>query len=130
MKTKALTLILGALLLTAGIAVLWPSSRSAKGQQVKEEAGNAPSAPQEPQKNVERVEITPQATFGVLMEEAGVTGADVAAIYAASQDVYDLATIRAGKTLDLYYDPTGSGTGTFSELVYALNDEEELHVRK
>ena len=130
MKTKAITLMVGLFLLGAGIAVLWPSSHTAEGQQAPGDAPQAAQAPQGPQRTVERVEITPQATFGVLMEDAGVSGADTTAIYAASQDVYDLATIRAGKTLDLYYDPTGSGTGTFSELVYALNDEEELHVRK
>lgn len=130
MKTKAFTLILGVLLLAAGIAVLWPSSKSAVGQEAAREAPEAAQAPQGPQKTVERVEITPKATFGVLMEDAGVSGADTAAIYEASKGVYDLAAIRAGKTLDLVYDPTESGTGTFRELVYALNDEEELHVRK
>jgi murein DD-endopeptidase MepM/ murein hydrolase activator NlpD len=130
MKTRALTVILGLFLLGAGIAVLWPSSHTAEGQQTVGEGPGAAQAPQGPQKSVIRVEITPQATFSVLMEDAGVSAADTSAIYAASKDIYDLAAIRSGKTLDLYYDPTASGTGTFSELVYALNDEEELHARK
>ncbi len=130
MKTKALTLVLGVILFAAGIAVLWPSSRSAEGQQASETAGSGPQAAAEPQASVVRVDIPPQATFGVLMEDAGVSGVDTTAIYAASKDVYDLATIRAGKTIDLVYDPTSSGSGTLRELVYALNDEEELHVRK
>lgn len=129
MNTKALTLALGLISLAAGVAVLWPSSKSAEGRQGAETAFQEaePEAPKAPERPVERIEIPPQATFGVLMEDSGVAAADAAAIYAAAKDVYDLATIRAGKTIDLYRDAPG---GTLIELVYALNDEEELRVRK
>ena len=49
MKTKALTLVLGVILFAAGIAVLWPSSHSAVGQQAAGEAETGTSAPAEPQ---------------------------------------------------------------------------------
>src|SRR5688572_29012903 len=130
MKTKALTLVLGVILFAAGIAVLWPSSHSAEGQQAEETGDSGTPVAAEPKKSVVRVDIPPQGTFGVLMEDAGVSGTDTTAIYAASKDVYDLATIRAGKAIDLVYDPTSFGSGTLRELVYALKDEEELHVRK
>ena len=128
MKGKTLVIIAGLALISAGMAILWPSSRSVEGGETKPEARqDAATAPEAPKDRVDRIEIPPQATFSVLMEDAGVAAADAAGIYAASQDVYDLATIRAGKSLDLVYD---HATGAFKELVYALNDEEELHVRK
>ncbi len=129
MKTRALTLALGLISLAAGLAVLWPSSKSVEGRQGAETAFEAaePEAPKAPERPVDRIEIPPQATFSVLMEDSGVAGSDATAIYAASKDVYDLASIRAGKTIDLYRDAPG---GAYVELVYAIDDEEELHVRK
>ena len=134
MKGRFITVIAGLALVVAGTAILWPSSRSVVGQEGSDPTDG--SALQDPEHaeiattRVERIEIPPQATFSVLMEDAGVLGVDTAAIYEASKDVYDLATIRAGKALDLVYGLTDSASGTFQELVYALNDEEELHVRK
>ncbi len=113
-----------------GLTILWPSSRSAEGRQDAETGAapmDAPSVPAAPERPFDRVEIPPQATFSVLMEDSGVSGSDAAAIYAASKDIYDLASIRAGKAIDLYRDGEG---GALVELVYAINDEEELHVRK
>lgn len=128
MRHKALTLVVGFILLAAGTAVLWPSSHTAEGQEGAVERGTEAQQPAEPPRDrVQGIEIHPQATFSVLMEDAGVSGSDVAAIYTASQDVYDLATIRAGKSIDLVHD---AATDALKELVYMLNDEEELHVRK
>ena len=126
MKGRTLAIIAGLALISAGTAILWPSSRSAVGQEAPEGPPETPSAPVPPARPVQRVEIPPQATFSVLMEEAGLPGSDAAAIYAASRDVYDLATIRAGKSIDLVRDVEG---GPVVELVYMLNDEDELHVR-
>lgn len=128
MKGRTLAIIAGLALISAGTAILWPSSHSAEGQEAKRgERQDVPTAPEVPKDRIERVEIPPQATFGALMGDAGVSGTDAAAIYAASKDVYDLANIRAGRSLDLVYD---RATGAFKELVYALNDEEELRVRR
>ncbi|HJV33042.1 MAG TPA: peptidoglycan DD-metalloendopeptidase family protein [Patescibacteria group bacterium] len=128
MKTRFLTFALGLISLAAGVAVLWPSSHTAEGRQeaAKAKAAEA-AAPKAPERPVERVEIPAQATFSVLMQDSGVSGADAAAIYAAAKDIYDLAAIRAGKSIDLYRERPG---GPYVELVYALNDEEELHVRR
>jgi len=129
MKGRTLTLIAGFSLLIAGTAILWPFSRSAEGrQEVPQDAENAvEAAPSKPLRPVDRVEIPPKATYSVLMQDAGVPGSDAAGIYEASKDIYDLATIRAGKTIELYRSPNG---GPLEEFVYPLNDEEELHVRK
>lgn len=126
MKGRILAIIAGLALISAGTAILWPSSRSAVGKEASpQEDSEAPAAPKAPARPVQHVEIPPEATFSVLMESAGVGGADTAAI-SASQDVYDLATIRAGKAIDLVRDVEG---GPVVELVYMLNGEEELHVR-
>jgi murein DD-endopeptidase MepM/ murein hydrolase activator NlpD len=56
-----------------------------------------------------------------------VDAADISAIYAASKEAYDLANIRAGKKFDLYYDPSSDA---LKEVVYEVNGDEELHVRR
>lgn len=130
MKAKSLSLLVGIALLAAGGLMLGPFSRKAEGGQGTPgdaPAGQAQAEPEAPQGRVETVEIPAKATFSVLMEDAGVGGSVAAAIHAASQDVYDLATIRAGKTIDLVHDPVSD---ELTELVYQPNDEQELHVRK
>jgi len=128
MKARTATVIAGLALLAAGALLLGPFSHKAQGrQEASDRAGKSDAAPAEPPDRIESVEIIPQATFGELMAGAGVPDADTAAMYAAAKDVYDLATIHAGKKIDLHFDPTA---GTLKELVYALNGDEELHVRR
>src|SRR5512135_1564881 len=124
MKARAATLIIGLSLLAGGALLLGPFSRKAQGQQgtaplAKKAAEAAPAAPPD---RVDSVDIPAQATFGQLMSGSGVSDADTAAIYAASKGIYDLATIHAGKHIDLHYDPS---SGALKELVYALNGDEE-----
>lgn len=130
MKGRALATIAGLALIAAGTAILWPSSGTAEDDRQPEtafqETGGA-EAPVPRGRHVDRIEIPPKATYGVLMQDAGVPGLDAAGIYEASKDIYDLATIRAGKTIELYRPPDG---GALEEFVYPLNDEEELHVRR
>ncbi len=85
------------------------------------------SAPVPTPDRTEDVTVTPNATFGELLSGAGVSGADASGIYAAAKSVYDLANIRAGKVIVLRYAPD---TGALKELVYPLNGDEELHVRR
>ena len=129
MKARTLTVIVGLSLLGAGILLLGPFSRKAQGQQAASEQAKkaAETAPAVPPDRVDSIEIPAQATFGELLSGAGVSDADASAMYAASKDAYDLATIQAGKKIDLHYDPA---SGALKELVYALNGDEELHVRK
>lgn len=76
---------------------------------------------------IERVDITPNATYSVLMEEAGVARAEADAIFSATQLVYDLSNIRVGRTLDLYFNKE---SGELEKLVYQIDSEEELIVEK
>lgn len=131
MKGKLILVVIGLALMAVGTAILWPSSRSVVGQSrdgadvEKTEQGTENTTA--PTKNIQPIEIPPQATFGVLMVDAGILAVDSAAIYAASKNVYDLASIRAGKTIQIVRESEG---GSPVELIYALNDEEELRVRK
>ncbi len=73
------------------------------------------------------VEVVDGSTYGTLMADAGVGGTDAAAIFAASEDVYDLSKVRLGRTIDLIYDRE---TGEFLRLKYQIDSEEVLEVSK
>jgi murein DD-endopeptidase MepM/ murein hydrolase activator NlpD len=129
MKAKTVTLMAGLTLLAAGALLLGAFSHKGRGRpgaaKIAKREVLAPDAA--PADRVDTIDIPPQATFGELMTGAGVSAGDAAAIYAASKDVYDLATIHAGKKIDLHHD---LASGALTELVYALNGDQELHVRK
>ena len=74
---------------------------------------------------VVEVEITPNSTYGILMEQAEVDANVAKAIFDATKDVYDLSNIRVGRSLFLHYD---SQTDEFKQLVYQIDSEEELYV--
>jgi len=61
------------------------------------------------------------------MQDAGMSGNDAATIYEASLPFYDLAKIRVGRSIFLTYDVD---TDELLELMYPINNEEELYVRK
>lgn len=73
--------------------------------------------------NIVEIEITPDSTYGLLMEKAGIAREEADAIFAAAKPVYDLSQIRAGRTLDLYFSKTD---GALEKLVYQIDSEEEL----
>lgn len=75
----------------------------------------------------ESVEVVEGSTYGTLMAEAGVSGSDSAAIFAASEGVYDLSRVRLGRTIDLIYDRE---TGEFLRLEYQIDSEEVLAVSR
>lgn len=81
----------------------------------------------EPQDHIVQVEITDGSTYSVLMEQTGIGGTVSANILTAASEVYDLASIRVGRTLDLVFD---KDTDEFKKLIYQINSEEELHVSK
>ena len=74
---------------------------------------------------IEKIEITPNSTFGGLMGDNGVPGTVTQAILEASEEVYDLTKIRTDRSLDLYYD---INTDEFKKLAYQIDTEEELFV--
>ncbi|MFW0862261.1 MAG: peptidoglycan DD-metalloendopeptidase family protein [Candidatus Komeilibacteria bacterium] len=73
------------------------------------------------------VEINTGDTYGIIMENNSVPASIATEIYNKSLEYYDLATIRAGKKLDFYYD---GKTDEFIRLEYKLDSEEELIVAK
>ena len=73
------------------------------------------------------VVISDGATYGVLMTDAGIANEDSSSIYDAAFSVYDLATIRSGRTIALYFDAVGA---TLSRFVYDIDGEEELIVTR
>lgn len=81
----------------------------------------------QPDTRYENVAVAEEDTFGILMERAGVSGNDSVDIYAAAMPVYDLARIRVGRVLRLGYDIE---TGAFSSLLYPVDSESELLVKK
>ncbi|MBI4135495.1 M23 family metallopeptidase [Candidatus Uhrbacteria bacterium] len=74
-----------------------------------------------------RTDITPNATYSALMEETGIARPDADKIFAAAKNIYDLSQIRAGRTLDLYFNKKSS---ELEKLVYQIDSEEELTVTK
>lgn len=80
-----------------------------------------------PTERIEKIEIVDGSTYGKLMEQASITPATSTAIFAATQDVYDLSKVRIGRTLNLVYDIE---TDELKQLVYQIDTEEELFVTK
>ena len=77
--------------------------------------------------NVVQVEITPNSTYGILMEQAEVDPNVSTAIFAAAEDIYDLSSIRVGRFLNLYYSKE---TNELAQIMYQIDSEEELYVSK
>jgi len=75
---------------------------------------------------VEEIIITDGSTYGKLMTEAGIDPNVYINIYEAAADIYDLASIRVGRVLNLKFD---KDTDTFKELMYQVDFENELYVR-
>jgi len=67
------------------------------------------------------------STYGSLMKEAGVNYSDSNGIYQSSVDVYDLAKVRLGRKLKLFYDRE---TDEFKKFIYQIDSEDILLVKK
>ncbi|MBU1131381.1 M23 family metallopeptidase [Patescibacteria group bacterium] len=77
------------------------------------------------QDRIVEIKIEPNSTYGQLMKEAGAEPVVYAAIFNAAKDVYNLTSIRAERSLFLYFD---GETDEFKRLVYQIDSEEELFV--
>lgn len=123
--------ILGLLFIAAVLAFfLWPKAlKSPKA----DEAGVALLQQEiiiEPEVQPDRVqylEIVDDSTYGILMAEAGISPNVYMELYDLAYDVYDLAKIRVGRTLNLVFD---KDTDEFKQLVYQIDTEEELYVSR
>jgi len=71
-------------------------------------------------------EIRPGSTFSVLASESGLATSTREAILASAKNIYDLATIVAGKELALVYDQS---SGMLKKLIYEIDKENQLIVQ-
>lgn len=71
------------------------------------------------------LEVVEGSTYGLLMEQAALTPAESQGIFEAAEEVYSLANVRLGRTLDLVYDIK---TDELKKLIYRIDSEDELHV--
>ncbi|KKP92167.1 MAG: Peptidase M23 [Parcubacteria group bacterium GW2011_GWA2_36_10] len=72
------------------------------------------------------VNIESGMTFSDITEAAGVSSS-TQELLAATKDVYDLARIKAGKSILFYFDKQ---TGDFHKMIYQTNSETELILNK
>lgn len=73
------------------------------------------------------VDIETGMTFSIICDQAGIDYALMTEILESSKDIYDLASVRAGKAVRFYFD---KASGQFVELIYPIDTEEELYVSK
>jgi len=73
----------------------------------------------------ESLTINPGDTFSVIAENISLPASTTQALITATKDVYDLASIRAGKTIMFAFDKQ---TSELQQMVYAISSEEELYV--
>ncbi|MFA6253323.1 MAG: peptidoglycan DD-metalloendopeptidase family protein [Patescibacteria group bacterium] len=69
--------------------------------------------------------INPGDTFSVITENAGLSASTTNGLITASKDIYDLASIRAGKEIKFFFDKQ---TSELRQMVYAISSEEELYI--
>jgi len=80
-----------------------------------------------PPDRIQTVIIPEGSVFSKVIIEAGVSSLDAEAVYVAAKASYDLAAVRAGRTINLAYDPS---TNVLKKLVYPINDIEELQAKR
>ncbi|MCB9802401.1 M23 family metallopeptidase [Candidatus Nomurabacteria bacterium] len=73
------------------------------------------------------IEIESGMTFSTVAENAGIGGTLMMNILEATEDVYDLTKIRAGKSIAFYFDRE---TEQFKKMIYEVNSESELYVEQ
>lgn len=74
-----------------------------------------------------QVTIEPGSTFGVLMENAEIGTSVHRKLFAAAEDVYNLADIRAGEDITLFFDPV---THELVQLMYPISTLHELYITR
>ncbi len=73
----------------------------------------------------EFVMINTGDTFSVITENVSLAASTTQALIGASQDVYDLASVRAGKEIKFFFDKQ---TNELQQMIYAISSEEELQI--
>lgn len=122
-QNKIIILTLSGLIIVA-LSLLYIQNRSAIGSALSEQ--NYTTEEEEiipPEFKIESVEIQAGDTFGVVASRAGLRSAEANAIYNTTKDVYDLAKIKAGSFLELFY---GFSDGELKKIIYKTDSETEL----
>lgn len=78
-----------------------------------------------PEDIVKSVTIEKGQTYGELMKDLNISSEISKEIYDVSLESYDLAKIRAGKEISLYFDPVNE---ELKKLIYSIDSELELVV--
>jgi murein DD-endopeptidase MepM/ murein hydrolase activator NlpD len=76
-----------------------------------------------PSDRVEELTIQSGETFGITLERAGFDTATSSAIVLSAEDVYDLASIRAGNMIFVIFDGV---TERLNKIIYEIDSNEEL----
>ena len=75
--------------------------------------------------SIKQMAVNPGKTYGKLMTEAGIEYSEAKKIYEAAQPFYDLARIRAGRNLNLFFS---RDSRELKKISYRLDSEEKLIV--
>jgi murein DD-endopeptidase MepM/ murein hydrolase activator NlpD len=73
----------------------------------------------------ESVTINPGDTFSVIAENVSLPASTTQTLIVSSKDIYDLASVRAGKEIKFFFDKQ---TSELQQMVYAISSEEELYI--
>lgn len=92
-----------------------------------QEISNLPEVQAEPLDREVIINIEAGMTFSVITEEAGLGNSVMYELLEASEDVYDLTSVKAGKPMKFYFDHS---TDEFFKLIYQIDSEEELFISK
>lgn len=98
------------------------------GKGVERVAENSTKEQEAQEKFIKKeVQIQPGSTYAETMNNAGIDYQTAMDIFHSAEELHDLSTVRAGKRLELFFDKQ---TGEFIKLVYKMNSEQELSVKK
>ncbi|MFH0840536.1 MAG: peptidoglycan DD-metalloendopeptidase family protein [bacterium] len=111
---KYIVLILIILLTGTAVVFMWfPNS-----QEEEKKIG-------EPSDRIVKIKIEDGSTYGELMTTANIPAQTANQIYENSLELYDLAKVRVGRSLELVYDHE---TNEFKQFIYKIDTEDELVV--
>lgn len=122
-QNKIILLILSALIII-GLSLLYFQNSSAVGSlKLDEKSFVKEDDVILPEFKIERIEIESGDTFGEVANRAGISSSEANAMYRSVKDVYDLAKIKTGSFLELFY---GFNDQKLKKIVYKINSEKEL----
>ncbi len=73
------------------------------------------------------INIEPNMTFSIISEQAGLDHTLMQSLFNASEEVYNLSKVKAGKDIKFVFD---KDTDIFKQLIYPIDTEEELYIQQ